>query len=114
MPSTNPFDLSGRVAVITGGNGGIGRGIALGLAQAGAAVAILARNEQKNQRVLNELQALGVPACALRVDLAARDQLQPALEQVQQTLGPVSILVNNAAVPSSAAPSTTRPMTGIR
>ena len=45
MPSINPFDLSGRVAVVTGGNGGIGRGIALGLAQAGAAVAILARNE---------------------------------------------------------------------
>ena len=45
MPTTNLFDLSGRVAVITGGNGGIGRGIALGLAQAGAAIAVLARNE---------------------------------------------------------------------
>jgi 2-deoxy-D-gluconate 3-dehydrogenase len=98
LPSTNLFDLSGRVAVVTGGNGGIGRGIALGLAQAGAAVAVLARNEQKNQRVLGELQALGVPACALSVDLAARDQLRPALEKVEGALGPVSILVNNAAV----------------
>ena len=59
MPTTNPFDLSGRVAVVTGGNGGIGRGIALGLAQVGAAVAVLARNEEKNQRVMGELQALG-------------------------------------------------------
>jgi 2-deoxy-D-gluconate 3-dehydrogenase len=68
------------------------------LAQAGAAIAVLARNEEKNQRVLGELQALGVPAFALRVDIAARDQLEPALDQVEGALGPVSILVNNAAV----------------
>src|SRR5437764_115016 len=98
MRSSALFDLTGRVAVVTGGNGGIGRGIALGLAQAGAAVAILGRSKEKNQRVLGELEALGVPACALSVDLAARDHLQPALEQVEATLGPVSILVNNAAV----------------
>jgi NAD(P)-dependent dehydrogenase (short-subunit alcohol dehydrogenase family) len=58
MPTTNLFDLNGRVAAVTGGNGGIGRGIALGLAQAGAAIAVLARNEEKNQRVMSELQAL--------------------------------------------------------
>ena len=55
MPTTNLFDLSGRVAVVTGGNGGIGRAIALGLAQAGAAIAVLARNEENNQRVISEL-----------------------------------------------------------
>lgn len=98
MPTTKLFDLSGRVAVVTGGNGGIGRGIALGLAQAGAAVAALARNEEKNERVMGELQALGVPALALKVDVAVRGQLQPALEKVEETLGPVSILVNNAGI----------------
>jgi 2-dehydro-3-deoxy-D-gluconate 5-dehydrogenase len=56
---TEPFDLSGRVALVTGGNGGIGRSIAMGLAQAGAAVAVLARNEEKNQSVMGELPGTG-------------------------------------------------------
>jgi 2-deoxy-D-gluconate 3-dehydrogenase len=98
MPSINPFDLSGRVAVVTGGNGGIGRGIALGLAQAGAAVAILARNEEKNQRVMGELEALGVAVLSVKVNVASREELQPALAKVEETLGPISILVNNAGI----------------
>ena len=98
VPTTNLFDLSGRVAVVTGGNGGIGRSIAMGLAQAGAAVAVLARNEEKNQRVMGELQAMGVRALAVRVDVTERGQLQPALEKVEEALGPVSILVNNAGI----------------
>ena len=98
MPTTNLFDLSGRVAVVTGGNGGIGRGIALGLAQAGAAIAVLARNEEKNQSVLSELQSLGVAALALKVDVSARGELQPALKKVEDKLDPVSILVNNAGI----------------
>ena len=93
MPITELFDLCGRISIVTGGNGGIGRAIALGLARAGAAVAVLARNQEKNQRVLAELQALGVRALAVRVDVTARGQLQPALEKVEETLGPVSILV---------------------
>src|ERR1700722_2090660 len=98
MPPPKMFDLTGHVAVVTGGNGGIGRGIALGLAQAGAAVAVLARNEEKNRRVMSELQALGVASLAVSVDVAARGELQPALEKVEETLGPVSILVNNAGI----------------
>jgi 2-dehydro-3-deoxy-D-gluconate 5-dehydrogenase len=98
MSSTKLFDLSGGVAAVTGGNGGIGRSIALGLAQAGAAVAVLARNEEKNQRVMGELHALGVPTFAMRVDVTARGQLQSALEKVEETLGPVNILINNAGI----------------
>ena len=90
------FDLTGRVAIVTGGNGGIGRGIALGFAEAGAAVAVFGRNEEKNQQVLSELKSIGVPSMALKVDMTDRAGLQPALNRVESELGSVSILVNNA------------------
>jgi 2-dehydro-3-deoxy-D-gluconate 5-dehydrogenase len=93
----NLFGLSGRVAVVTGGNRGIGRAIALALAGAGAAVAILARDEEKSRATVADLRALGAPALALRTDLTRRAELKPALEQVERSLGPVDILVNNAA-----------------
>ena len=108
------IDLSGRVAAITGGNGGIGRSIALGLAQAGAAVAVLARNEEKNQCVRSELHALGVPTFAMRVDVTARGQLQSALEKVEETLGSINILINNADIPNFGVSSNRHPRTGIR
>ncbi len=98
MAAPKMFDLNGNVAVVTGGNGGIGRGIALGLAEAGAAVAILARNEDKNRAVLAELEHLGVPAISLKLDVTQRAQLRPAMEEVERKLGPVSILVNNAGI----------------
>jgi 2-deoxy-D-gluconate 3-dehydrogenase len=90
------FDLTGNVAVVTGGNGGIGRGIALGLAEAGAAVAVLGRSEEKNQRVLSELNAIGVPSVTVKVDVTNRAELEPALNKVESELGGISILVNNA------------------
>ena len=98
MNTPKLFDLSGRVALITGGNGGIGRGIALGLAGAGAAVAIFGRNEAKNASVLEELQALGVASMALEVDVTDRDSLEPAFHKVENQLGPAGILVNNAGI----------------
>jgi 2-deoxy-D-gluconate 3-dehydrogenase len=90
------FDLTGRVAVVTGGNGGIGRSIALGFAEAGAAVAVFGRNDEKNQRVLSELKAIGVPSIAVRVDVTDRARLEPALNTVESELGGIGILVNNA------------------
>jgi len=96
---TNPtFDLTGRAAIVTGGNGGIGRAIALGLAGAGATVAIFGRNETKNSAVLAELEAMGVSAMALQVDVTDRAGLAPAFAEAEQRLGPVGILVNNAGV----------------
>jgi 2-deoxy-D-gluconate 3-dehydrogenase len=96
MKLSTLFDLTGRVAVVTGGNGGIGRGIALGLAEAGAAVAIFGRNHEKNQRVLSELKAVGVPSIAVTVDVTDRAGLEPALRRVESALGGIAILVNNA------------------
>lgn len=100
MKTQAMFDLAGRVAVVTGGNGGIGRGIALGMAEAGSSVAIWGRNQEKNQHVLDELQAIGAPALALRVDVTDRGGLAPALEKVESELGDVGILVNNAGIAS--------------
>src|SRR5690348_8255092 len=65
MSNGELFDLEGKVAVVTGGNGGLGRGIALGLARAGAAVAVLGRAEAKNNAVLEELRGIGVPCAAV-------------------------------------------------
>jgi 2-dehydro-3-deoxy-D-gluconate 5-dehydrogenase len=100
MKTPRLFDLTGRVAVVTGGNGGIGRGIALGLAEAGAAVAVWGRTEEKNQRVLSELQAIGVRSMALMVDMTNRAGLEPAVNKVESDLGSVNILVNNAGIAS--------------
>lgn len=100
MTTPASFDLRGSVAIVTGGNGGIGRGIAIGFAQAGAAVAILGRNEEKNARTLAELKNTGARAVAVQVDLTDRAALEPALRSVETELGPVDILVNNAGIVS--------------
>ena len=62
MTTTKLFDLSGNVAIITGGNRGLGRSIAIGLAKAGASVAIFGRNDSKNKSALSELREIGVPS----------------------------------------------------
>ena len=96
--TTSFFGLGGRVAVITGGNRGIGRSIALGMASAGAAVAVLSRNDEKNGQVLAELKVIGVPALALHLDVTERETLSGAIAAVEGALGGIDILVNNAGV----------------
>ena len=97
MADTKMFELTGKVAVVTGGNGGIGRGIAIGLAKAGAKVAIIGRNEERNHDTLAELRKMGNPAMALKLDVSQRKGLKPALDSIERELGPIDILVNNAA-----------------
>jgi 2-deoxy-D-gluconate 3-dehydrogenase len=96
MKTRTLFDLTDRVAIVTGGNGGIGRGIAIGLAEAGASVAVFGRNDEKNRRVLDELRAIGTPSIAMNLDVTDRNGLAPAIQRVESELGSVEILVNNA------------------
>ena len=102
------FDLSGRVAIVTGGNGGIGRGIALGFAQAGAAVAIFGRNEDKNAKVLAELNEAGAPATAVNVDLTVALRWSPPSVTSRPSSGPRTSWSTMPASSRSAAVSCRR------
>src|SRR5262245_50549474 len=93
---TSMFDLGGRVAVVTGGNGGIGLGIGRGLAQAGAAVAVWARDAGKNEAAVKELEGLGARALALRCDVAEEAQLAAATAETVARLGRIDVCVANA------------------
>ncbi len=92
------FDLSGKVAVITGGNGGIGLGCARGLAKAGASIAIWARNDEKSEVAKRELESLGSQVLVVTVDLLDRDATAVALEKTVAHFGGVDILFANAGV----------------
>ena len=94
----NLFDLSGKVAVVTGGNGGIGLGMAKGLAQAGATVVIAARNEGKSQQAIKELERLGGKAISIAVDVAKEDSVAAMVKATVAKLGRLDILVNNAGI----------------
>ena len=98
------FDLKGRVAVVTGGNGGIGLGMARGLAAAGAAVAVVGRDAAKSKRAVSELAALGVPAEAVEADVSQEDAVRAATARVAERFGRVDILVNNAGINIRKAP----------
>lgn len=95
---TSPFDLTGRVAVVTGGNGGIGFGIAKGLAQAGAAVAIVGRNPAKNSGALAELELLGTGTMAVEADVTDEASVARVMNSVAQRFGRIDILVANAGI----------------
>jgi 2-dehydro-3-deoxy-D-gluconate 5-dehydrogenase len=90
------FDLSGKVAVVTGGNGGIGFGMARGLAQAGCAIVVAARNVEKSTRAVKELQGLGVKAAAVAVDVADEGAVARLIESTARDFGRLDIVVNNA------------------
>ena len=89
------FDLEGKAALITGGNGGIGLGMAQALAAAGARVAIAGRDEAKNAAAL---QSLGGSALAVRADLADAEACRAMVEDTASRLGRLDILVNNAGI----------------
>ena len=90
------FDLKGRVAIVTGGNGGIGLGMARGLAGAGASVVVAARNAEKSKAAVRELGKLGAEALAVEVDVSDEAAVARLVQATLDRFGRIDILVNNA------------------
>jgi 2-deoxy-D-gluconate 3-dehydrogenase len=98
LTSNQLFDLTGKLAVITGGNGGIGLGCAKGLAAAGAEIAIWARSNEKSAAAVAELTALGAKAKSYEVDVKSSSDLAKATSQTVADFGGIDILIANAGV----------------
>jgi 2-deoxy-D-gluconate 3-dehydrogenase len=93
------FDLSGKVAIVTGGNGGLGRGMAQGLAAAGADIVIAARNASKTAETATAFrQQYGVKVLEVQVDVCDTNNVQAMVAQTLTAFGKVDILVNNAGI----------------
>jgi 2-deoxy-D-gluconate 3-dehydrogenase len=100
------FDLHGKVAIVTGGNGGIGLGIAEGLAAAGASIAVAARNSAKTHDAVEQLERSGVRAIGLQTDVTDADQVQRMISSTVDQLGGVDILIANAGMSIRKPPET--------
>jgi 2-deoxy-D-gluconate 3-dehydrogenase len=90
------FDLKGRVAIVTGGNGGIGLGMARGLATAGARVVVAGRNTQKSEAAVKELTGAGAEACAIAADVTDQAAVAGLVQGTLERYGRLDVLVNNA------------------
>jgi NAD(P)-dependent dehydrogenase (short-subunit alcohol dehydrogenase family) len=98
------FSLEGKVALVTGASRGIGRAIALGLAEAGADVAVAARGEAELESVAKEIDTLGRRAVVVPTDVTDRAQIEAMVTRTVDELGNVSVLVNNAGGTRFKAP----------
>jgi len=98
------FDLTGRVAVVTGGNGGIGLGMAGGLARAGATVVLAGRNAEKSSQAVADLKTQGFSADAIQADVTDEHQVARLFQEVMVRHGRLDILVNNAGSTIRKAP----------
>ena len=98
------FDLEGKVAIVTGGNGGIGLGIAKGLAAANASVVVAARNEDKTFSAVQELRTLGSDASGISIDVSDEESIKTAVAETVDRYGRLDILVNNAGTTVRSRP----------
>src|SRR5690348_1497153 len=92
----NLFDLAGKVALVTGGNGGIGLGMAQGLASCGAAIDIAGRNQAKAEHALGSLRELGARCAFLSADVTKKTACVKLVADTLAEFGRLDILVNNA------------------
>lgn len=92
------FDLTGRVAVVTGGGRGLGRTIALGLAEHGADVVVVSRTAEQVERVAAEIRDRGRKALALQVDTSRKSDVDRMVARALETWGRIDVLVNNAGI----------------
>ena len=99
---SNLFNISGKVAVVTGASSGLGRQFALALAREGANVAILARRVEKLEKVKEEVEALGVACISVKCDVVDNESIKNAVAAVVERFGRIDILVNNAGVGTGA------------
>ncbi len=107
--ATELFDLTGRVALVTGGNGGIGLGMAEGLAAAGAAVLVTGRNAAKNEAAEMHLRARGATVASAVADVTDPAECQRLVAEAEQRFGRLDILVANAGVNIRKSPETYTP-----
>jgi 2-dehydro-3-deoxy-D-gluconate 5-dehydrogenase len=96
--TTKLFDLKGKVAIVTGGNGGIGLGMARGLADAGADIAVVGRNAAKSKEASADLASRSVKAIAIETDVTDKEAVAAMTDRVTRELGRIDILVNNAGI----------------
>ena len=96
LKKTGMFDLSGKVAIITGGNGGIGFGIAMELANAGASVVIAARNTSKSKEAVLKLTSMGATALSAELDATDENSVESVVNMAANKFGKIDVLVNNA------------------
>ena len=111
MKPSELFDLSGKVAIVTGGGSGIGRQMAQGLAEAGADVVLCARKPERCEQAAEELRGLGVRALGLRCDVRDPVEVEAVVDRTRTELGSVDVLVNNAGT-SWGAPAEDHPLEG--
>jgi NAD(P)-dependent dehydrogenase (short-subunit alcohol dehydrogenase family) len=95
---TVPFDLSGKVALVTGASQGLGRRFARVLAGHGAAVALAARQVAKLEALQREIEVAGGRAASFALDVTSLPEIEGALDRIEETLGSLDILINNAGV----------------
>jgi 2-deoxy-D-gluconate 3-dehydrogenase len=92
------FDLTGKVAIVTGGNGGIGLGMARGLADAGATIVIVGRNQPKSAAATEEIKKTGGKAIAIEADVTDRNAVKDVIAGTVREFGRLDILINNAGI----------------